>query len=128
VFRFRVYALLRVVSHAEAKKRMNAMAEFTWTEPDFQKTRFDLTHFFCDTLPMTATLEEITRTALQLPVKQRLALAGFLLETEDSSSDPEVDAVWDQEIQDRIKAVDSGVVTGISYQDVMLEAEKRLAP
>jgi hypothetical protein len=77
---------------------------------------------------MTPLLEEITRTALQLPAKQRLALAGFLLETEDSSSDPEVDAAWDQEIQYRIKAVDSGAVTGVSYQDVMLEAEKRLAP
>jgi predicted GTPase len=77
---------------------------------------------------MTATLEEITRTALQLPAKQRLALAGFLLETEDISSDPDVDAAWEQEIQDRIKAVDGGDVAGISYQDVMLEAEKRLAP
>jgi hypothetical protein len=28
----------------------------------------------------------------------------------------------------RIKAVDSGAVVGISYQDVMLEAEKRLIP
>jgi len=93
-----------------------------------EKCRFDPGHFFCDTQPMTATLEEITRTALQLPAKQRLALAGFLLETEDISSDPGVDAAWDQEIQDRIRAVDSGAVTGISYQDVMLEAEKRLAP
>jgi len=57
-------------------------------------------------------------TALQLPAKQRLALAGFLLETEGVSSAPDVDAAWDQEIQDRIKAVDSGAVTGISYQDV----------
>jgi hypothetical protein len=31
----------------------------------------------------TATLEEITKVALQLPAKQRIALAGFLLETED---------------------------------------------
>jgi len=77
---------------------------------------------------MTATLEEITRAALQLPVKKRLALAGFLLETEGVSSNPDVDAAWDEEIQDRIRAVDSGAVTGISYQDVMLEAEKRLAP
>ena len=51
-----------------------------------------------------------------------------LLETEDVSPDPDVDAAWDQEIQHRIRAVDSGAVAGISYQDVMLEAEKRLAP
>jgi hypothetical protein len=77
---------------------------------------------------MTATLEEITRTALQLPVKQRLALAGFLLETEDISLDPDVDAAWEREIQDRIQAVDSGEVDGISYQAVMRAAESRLAP
>jgi len=77
---------------------------------------------------MTATLEEITKTALQLPTKQRIALAGFLLETEDISSDPEVDAAWEHEIQERIKAVDSGSVIGVSYQNVMLEAEKRLVP
>jgi len=77
---------------------------------------------------MIATLEEITRKALELPLRQRLALAGFLLETGDISQDPDVDTAWEQEIQDRINAVDSGAVTGISYQDVMLEAEKRLAP
>jgi len=77
---------------------------------------------------MPATLEEITKTALQLTGKQRLALAGFLLETEDISSEPDVDAAWEQEIQDRIKAVDSGAAAGISYRDVMLEAERRLAP
>lgn len=77
---------------------------------------------------MAATLEEITKTALQLPMKQRIALAGFLLETEDISSDPEVDAAWEHEILERIKAVDSGSVIGVSYQSVMLKAEKRLAP
>ena len=77
---------------------------------------------------MTMTFKEITHSALRLPVRQRLALAGFLLETEDISPDADINAVWDQEIQDRIKAVDSGAVTGISYQDVMLEADKRLAP
>ena len=69
---------------------------------------------------MTATLEEITKTALQLPMKQRIALAGFLLETEDISSHPEVDAAWEHEILERIKAVDSGSVIGVSYESVML--------
>jgi hypothetical protein len=42
---------------------------------------------------MIATLEEVTRKALQLPVSQRIALAGLLLEAENASSDCEVDAV-----------------------------------
>ena len=75
---------------------------------------------------MQATLEEITKTALQLPAKHRIALAGFLLETEDSSSDPEIDVSWEQELQARIQAIDSGEVTGESYQSVMIEAEKQI--
>ena len=77
---------------------------------------------------MPATLEDITQQVLQLPSRQRLVLAGFLLEMGDASDHPGVDEAWEQEIQDRIKAVDSGVVTGISYNDVMREADQRLAP
>lgn len=77
---------------------------------------------------MTTTFEEITRYALQLPLRQRLALAGVLLETDQMTSDPEVDAAWEKEIQDRIRAVDAGEVVGISYEDVMREAVKRMAP
>ena len=77
---------------------------------------------------MPATLEEITRNALQLLPRQRLVLAGFLLEIDDHGAELDVDAAWEQEIQDRIKAVDGGGVTGISHHDVMTEAARRLAP
>jgi hypothetical protein len=77
---------------------------------------------------MITTFEEITRHALQLPLRQRLALAGVLLETDEITPDPETDAAWEQEIQNRIKAVDAGEVVGISYHEVMREAEKRMAP
>ena len=77
---------------------------------------------------MPATLEDITQQVLQLPARQRLVLAGFLLEMGDAGDHPEVDEAWEQEIQDRIKAVDSGSVMGISYSDVMREADQRLAP
>lgn len=92
------------------------------------KCSFDPIRVFGDTPPMSVTLEEVTRTALQLTGQQRLALAGFLLETEDVSPEPGVAAAWDQEIQDRIRAVESGAVVGIPYRDVMLEAESRFAP
>ena len=77
---------------------------------------------------MPATLEDITQQALQLSARQRLALAGFLLEMDDSTDQPQVDEAWEQEIQHRITAVDSGVVKGIAYNDVMREADQRLAP
>jgi predicted GTPase len=77
---------------------------------------------------MPATLEDITRQVMQLSARQRLVLAGFLLEMSDASDIAEVDEAWEKEIQDRINAVDRGSVAGISYSDVMREADQRLAP
>lgn len=76
---------------------------------------------------MTNTLEQLTLGALQLPGRQRLALAGFLLETTDSELDADTDEAWAREIQDRIRAVDAGRVTGIPWEQVLLKADHRLA-
>jgi putative addiction module component (TIGR02574 family) len=77
---------------------------------------------------MPKALEEVTKEAMDLPPHQRLALASFLLESADAALDPDAEAAWDSEIGDRIRAVDEGRVTGIAYEDVMREAERRLAP
>jgi hypothetical protein len=77
---------------------------------------------------MSKALDELAQEALRLSRQQRLALAGFLLEIEDASEDPIVDVAWDEEIRARIEAVDNGTAIGIPYQDVMREAQKRLAP
>jgi hypothetical protein len=77
---------------------------------------------------MPKALEEVTKEAMDLPPQQRLALAGFLLESADAASDPDAEAAWDSEIRDRIREVDEGRVTGIAYADVMREAERRLPP
>ena len=76
---------------------------------------------------MTSTLEQLTLGALQLPGRQRLALAGFLLETTDAALDADTDEAWEREIQDRLLAVDAGRVAGIPWEQVLLEADKRLA-
>ena len=77
---------------------------------------------------MPKALNEVTKDALELPTRQRLALAEFLLESADDAADPEAEAAWDSEIRDRIRAVDEGRVVGVAYEDVMREAERRLAP
>ncbi len=77
---------------------------------------------------MATTLEQITKEAMELPSRQKLALAGFLLECADSAADSDVDAAWDSEIRNRIRAIDEDSVTGISYEDVMRTAEERLVP
>lgn len=77
---------------------------------------------------MPKALEEITKDAMDLPPRQRLALAEFLLESADAAADSEAEAAWDSEIRDRIRAIDEGRVAGIAYEDVMREAERRLSP
>ena len=77
---------------------------------------------------MPKALEEVTKDAMDLPPRQRLALAGFLLESADAAADPEAEAAWDSEIRDRIRAIDEGRVTGVAYEVVMRAAERRLAP
>lgn len=77
---------------------------------------------------MPKALEEVTKEAMDLPPRQRLALAEFLLQSADAAADPEAEAAWDSEIRDRIRAIDEGRVTGVSYEDVMKAAERRLAP
>ena len=76
---------------------------------------------------MTTTLEELTLGALRLPGRQRLALAGFLLEMTDATGDTDTDEAWEREIQERIRAVDNGSVAGIPWEQVMQKAEQRLA-
>jgi putative addiction module component (TIGR02574 family) len=77
---------------------------------------------------MPKPLEELTKEAMDLPLRQRLALAELLLQSADAAGDSEAQAAWDSEIRDRIRAVDEGRVTGIAYDEVMRAAESRLAP
>lgn len=80
-----------------------------------------------DSFPMPTTLEEVTRDAMDLAPRQKLALAEFLLESADTT-EPDAEAAWDSEIRDRICAIDEGRVAGIAYEDVMRAAELRLLP
>ena len=76
---------------------------------------------------MPMALEDLTKAAMDLSPRQRIALAGFLLETADSGNDSDAEIAWESEIQDRIKAIDEGREEGISYEDVKLEIQKRLS-
>jgi len=77
---------------------------------------------------MPTALEQVTKEAMDLPPRQKLALAEFLLESADAAADPEAGAAWDSEIHDRIRAIDEGRAIGVSYEDVMRAAEGRLVP
>ena len=68
----------------------------------------------------------MVKDAMELPSRQRLALAELLLGSGDAVAEPEAETSWDAEIRDRVKAIDEGRVTGVAYQDVRQAAQKRL--
>ena len=73
---------------------------------------------------MPTALERVTNEAMDLPPRQKLALAEFLLESADAAADPEAEAAWDTEICDRIRAIDDGRVSGVAYEEVMRAAQE----
>ncbi len=77
---------------------------------------------------MPSTLEQVTKEAMDLSPRQKLALAEFLLESADAATDPDAEAAWETEISDRIRAIDEGRVVGVASEDVMRSADARLAP
>jgi putative addiction module component (TIGR02574 family) len=76
---------------------------------------------------MSMALEEIARNAIDLPRHQRLALARLLIELDDPGADTDVEAIWDAEIQARLRAVKEGRVKGIPYEEVLARVDRRLA-
>jgi len=72
-----------------------------------------------------ARIEELTKEAAKLPLEQRLALARALLDLEPFGTLAENEQSWEEEIRNRIKAVDEGRATGIAYDDLRREMNSR---
>jgi putative addiction module component (TIGR02574 family) len=75
---------------------------------------------------MSMALEDVAREAIGLPRHQRLSLARLLIELDDPGSDADVEAVWEAEIQARLRAVREGRVEAIPYEQVLARVDRRL--
>jgi putative addiction module component (TIGR02574 family) len=69
---------------------------------------------------MATSKDDIFRTALTLPEKERADLIGALLESLDSEVEAGVEAAWRLEIERRAHELDSGTVQSIPW-DVVRE-------
>jgi hypothetical protein len=79
---------------------------------------------------MSRPLSDLTREAIELPPQQRLMLARILLDASDPASlEPfsEVEAAWENEIAERIRAIDSGKAQGKSWSSVLRDINQRFA-
>ena len=73
---------------------------------------------------MPATVEQLASQAIALAPEDRARLADLLLASLLGEADEPLDEAWDQEIQRRLKAVESGTARLVSAADVHDEAGK----
>lgn len=75
---------------------------------------------------MPVSFETVAKDALGLTPRQRLKLAEVLLVSADAEPDSDCQEAWDAEIKARILAIDECRETGVSFEEVMEEADKIL--
>lgn len=64
---------------------------------------------------------------LQLPAGERAEIAELLLRSFDAPDQPEIDAAWARESEDRIAAFESGEITATDGTAAMAELRRRFA-
>lgn len=77
---------------------------------------------------MKRNIENLTAELIRLPKSERLEIVRFLLFLDNRFLDSEeVDSAWEQEITDRIGAVDDGTAFGLDDDQAMQTIEGRFA-
>lgn len=74
---------------------------------------------------VNATYDEIFGAALALPPGLRAMLAENLLKSLDTDKQMELDALWAEEAEKRVRAVEEGVVTTVPGLQVLHELRSR---
>ena len=75
---------------------------------------------------MARDVRELLREASELPEADRAELAGRLLESLHGEPDEGVEAAWAEEIERRIRQIDSGEVKTIPWAEVRAKLYARL--
>jgi putative addiction module component (TIGR02574 family) len=71
---------------------------------------------------------EILKDALALPIEERAALAGSLLESLDTEVNEDAEAVWATEVNRRVAELDSGAVKTVPWAEVRRRLAARWTP
>jgi putative addiction module component (TIGR02574 family) len=71
------------------------------------------------------SLESLLKAALALSPAERAMLVDYLLDSLDGTSQEEIDSVWREEIERRIRAIDEGSVDLIPGEEVLAKLRSR---
>jgi putative addiction module component (TIGR02574 family) len=75
---------------------------------------------------MSRNIEELFREASDLPEADRAELAGLLLESLESEPDPGVEEAWAEEVERRVRQIETGEVRTIPWEEVRAKLHARL--
>ena len=75
---------------------------------------------------MARNIADLFHEASQLPETDRAELAGRLLESLQNEPDEGVEVAWAEEIERRVRQIDSGEVTTIPWEEVRAKLYARL--
>ncbi len=75
---------------------------------------------------MNALGEELAVDALTLPDDDRAALVDVLIRSLKSPAREEIDLLWAEEAERRVREIDDGTVTLLDGHEVLREARERL--
>ncbi len=79
---------------------------------------------------MSPTIENLTTELIRLPKTERLEIVRFLLfldsySVKKAEKNLNIDSIWDNEIADRVRAVDEDTAIGLDFDEVMSDIERR---
>jgi putative addiction module component (TIGR02574 family) len=72
------------------------------------------------------TLRLLEKEVLELPPRSRVRLAEKIIDSINDYATPELEAALDDEIERRVKGIQSGAEHGIPVEDVMKDARRAL--
>jgi putative addiction module component (TIGR02574 family) len=75
---------------------------------------------------MSRNVSELFREATRVSENERAELAGLLLESLEGEPDEGVEAAWAEEIEKRVRQIDSGEVQTIPWEEVRAKLHARL--
>ena len=75
---------------------------------------------------MGRKLNELFREASELTERERAELAGLLLESLEGEPDENVEAAWAEEIERRVRQIESGDLETVPWEQVRAELYARL--
>ena len=75
---------------------------------------------------MERGVAELLKEASRLPESERAELAGRLIESLEGEPDPDVEVAWAEEVERRVRQLDSGEVKTIPWAEVRAKLHAHL--